>query len=50
MSVSPVVQFFVQLSMAPVGTLTPRILKILGIVVVILGLVLGFRLELRCRG
>jgi hypothetical protein len=31
------------------GTLTPEILKFLGIVVVILGLVLGFRLGLRRR-
>ena len=32
------------------GLLTPEILKFLGIIVIILGLVLGFRLGLRRRG
>ena len=31
------------------GTLTPEMLKFLGVVIVILGLVLGFRLGLRRR-
>ena len=32
------------------GLLTPEILKLIGIVIVILGLLLGFRLGLRRRG